>query len=73
VSPSAFDKYGNYAIGIREQIIFPEVDYDEVDMVRGLDVVFTISGNSVEGSRALLKHFGMPFAQSAAAAKGAGY
>jgi large subunit ribosomal protein L5 len=70
VSPAAFDKQGNYSLGIREQIIFPEVDYDEVDTVRGLDVVFTISGGSVEGSRALLKKFGMPFAKSAAAAKG---
>jgi large subunit ribosomal protein L5 len=61
VSPKAFDRQGNYSLGIREQIIFPEIDYDTVDTVRGMDIVFTISGDSVEGSRALLNKFGMPF------------
>jgi large subunit ribosomal protein L5 len=61
INEKAFDRQGNFAIGVREQIIFPEVDYDEVDQVRGLDIVFTISGNSPEGSRKLLDHYGMPF------------
>jgi large subunit ribosomal protein L5 len=61
INPKAFDRQGNYSLGIREQIIFPEVDYDTVDTVRGLDVVFTISGGSVDGSRLLLTKFGMPF------------
>lgn len=61
VKATAFDRQGNFAIGITEQTIFPEIDYDEVDTIRGLDVVFTISGNSPEGSKALLDKFGMPF------------
>jgi len=69
INPSAFDKQGNFALGIKEQIIFPEVDYDEVDTVRGLDVVFTITGHDPEASKALLTKFGMPFAKSKAAAK----
>ncbi len=60
VSDKSFDKQGNYAIGIREQIIFPEIDYDEIDEVRGLDVVFTISGENVESKKALLLKMGMP-------------
>ncbi len=61
VSDKSFDRQGNYALGIREQIIFPEIDYDTVDMVRGLDIIFTISGSDVEASRLLLTKFGMPF------------
>lgn len=61
ISPKSFDKQGNYSLGIREQIIFPEIDYDEVDQVRGLDVVMTISGGDVAASHALLTKFGMPF------------
>ena len=56
-----FDKQGNYSLGIQEQTIFPEIDYDTVDTTRGLDVVFTISGGSKEGSRLLLDKFGFPF------------
>lgn len=56
-----FDKQGNYSLGIQEQIIFPEVDYDEVDTVRGLDIVFTIKGGTPEHSRALLDKFKFPF------------
>ena len=56
-----FDKQGNYSLGIQEQTIFPEIDYDTVDTTRGLDVVFTISGGSQEGSRLLLDKFGFPF------------
>lgn len=61
INPKSFDKQGNFSIGIREQIIFPEIDYDEVDQVRGLDVVLTITGGDVEASRALLTKMGMPF------------
>jgi len=61
LNPKAFDRQGNYSLGIREQIIFPEVDYDTVDQVRGMDIVFTISGSSVDQSRSLLTKFGMPF------------
>jgi large subunit ribosomal protein L5 len=64
---SNFDKQGNYSVGIQEQIIFPEVDYDQVDVIRGLDVVFTIKGGSKEGSKALLDEFGFPFVKPAQA------
>jgi large subunit ribosomal protein L5 len=69
INPEAFDRQGNFALGLKEQIIFPEVDYDEVDTVRGLDVVFTISGGDPAASKALLVKFGMPFAKNKAAAK----
>ena len=62
LSPSAFDGRGNYSLGLREQIIFPEVDYDEVDQVRGLDVTITTTAASDEEAFALLQAFGMPFA-----------
>ena len=61
IKATAFDKQGNYALGIQEQTIFPEIDYDTVDTTRGLDVVFTISGGSKEGSKLLLDKFGFPF------------
>lgn len=61
VKATAFDKQGNYAVGIQEQTIFPEIDYDTVDTTRGLDVIFTIANSSPEASRALLDKFGMPF------------
>ncbi len=57
----AFDGRGNYSLGIREQIIFPEIDYDAVDQVRGLDVTITTSAHSDEEAFALLEAFGMPF------------
>jgi large subunit ribosomal protein L5 len=66
IKPGAFDKQGNYALGITEQTIFPEIDYDTVDTTRGLDVVFTISGGSREGSRLLLDKFGFPFRKPSA-------
>ncbi len=62
LSPSAFDGRGNYSLGLREQIIFPEVDYDEVDQVRGLDVTITTTAASDEEAFALLQALGMPFA-----------
>jgi large subunit ribosomal protein L5 len=65
IKATAFDRQGNFAIGLKEQVIFPEIDYDEVDAIRGLDVVFTISNSNPEGSKALLDHFGMPFVKPA--------
>ena len=63
VSPKAFDGRGNYSLGIREQIIFPEVDYDKVERITGLNVtVCTTASNDAEG-KALLAHLGMPFRQ----------
>ena len=62
LSPDAFDGRGNYSIGIREQIIFPEIDYDKVPAVRGLDVAITTSAQTDEHGRALLGALGMPFA-----------
>ncbi len=63
LSPRAFDGRGNYSMGVREQIIFPEVDYDEIDQVRGLDITITTTASSDEESFALLQALGMPFAK----------
>src|ERR1700680_2170677 len=63
LNPRAFDCRGNYSMGVREQIIFPEVDYDEVDEVRGLDITITTSASSDEEAFALLEALGMPFAR----------
>jgi large subunit ribosomal protein L5 len=63
LSPRSFDGRGNYSLGVREQIIFPEVDYDEVDQVRGLDITITTSAQSDEESFALLEALGMPFSK----------
>jgi large subunit ribosomal protein L5 len=62
LDPEAFDGRGNYSIGIREQIIFPEIDYDKVPSIRGLDIAITTTAKSDEHGRALLAAFGMPFA-----------
>ena len=61
VSEKSFDGRGNYALGLKEQIVFPEVDYDKVDKIRGLDVVVVTTAKTNEESRALLKGFNMPF------------
>jgi large subunit ribosomal protein L5 len=63
LNPRAFDGRGNYSLGVREQIIFPEVDYDEVDQVRGLDITITTTAASDEESFALLEALGMPFSK----------
>jgi large subunit ribosomal protein L5 len=63
LSPRSFDGRGNYSIGIREQIIFPEIDYDSIDQVRGLDVTITTSAPNDEEAFALLEAFGMPFSK----------
>jgi large subunit ribosomal protein L5 len=63
LSPRSFDGRGNYSMGVREQIIFPEVDYDEIDQVRGLDITITTTAASDEEAFALLEAIGMPFAR----------
>jgi len=63
LNPRSFDGRGNYSIGIREQIIFPEIDYDSIDQVRGLDVTITTTAQTDEEAFALLAAFGMPFAR----------
>ena len=61
VSPSSFDGRGNFAMGLREQLIFPEIDYDAIDKVRGMDVVIGTNAKNDEEAKALLKLMGMPF------------
>ena len=61
VSPHSFDGKGNYTIGIKEQLIFPEIDYDEVVKVRGMDIIFVTTAKSNEEAKSLLAGFGMPF------------
>ena len=61
VSPRSFDGRGNYALGLREQLVFPEIDYDKVDTVRGMDIVIVTTANTDDEARALLKGFEMPF------------
>ena len=61
VSSKAFDGRGNYTLGIKEQLIFPEINYDKVDKIRGMDIVFVTTANTDEEARELLKGFGMPF------------
>ncbi|KRM86894.1 50S ribosomal protein L5 [Lacticaseibacillus thailandensis] len=63
ISPKSFDGRGNYTLGVREQLIFPEIDYDQVNHVRGLDVVIVTTAQTDEEGLALLKQFGMPFAK----------
>jgi large subunit ribosomal protein L5 len=63
LNPRSFDGRGNYSMGVREQIIFPEVDYDEVDQVRGLDITITTTAHSDDEAFALLEALGMPFAR----------
>jgi len=61
VNPNAFDGRGNYALGIKEQLIFPEIEYDKVDKVRGMDIIFVTTAQTDEEARELLAQFGMPF------------
>ena len=63
LSPKSFDGRGNYALGIKEQIIFPEIEYDKVDKVRGMDIIFVTTANTDEEARELLTLFNMPFAK----------
>ena len=63
VNPNAFDGRGNYALGIKEQLIFPEIEYDKVDKTRGMDIIFTTTAKTDEEARELLTLFNMPFAK----------
>ena len=65
VNPNSFDGRGNYALGIKEQIIFPEIEYDKVDKVRGMDIIFVTTAKTDEEARELLRLFNMPFAKEA--------
>jgi large subunit ribosomal protein L5 len=63
VNPNAFDGRGNYALAIKEQLIFPEIEYDKIDKVRGMDVIFVTTAKTDEEARELLRLFNMPFAK----------
>lgn len=63
VSPEAFDGRGNYTLGIKEQLIFPEIQFDKIDKIRGMDIVFVTTANTDEEARELLSLFGMPFSK----------
>ncbi|MCR4716763.1 MAG: 50S ribosomal protein L5 [Lachnospiraceae bacterium] len=63
VNPNSFDGRGNYALGIKEQLIFPEIEYDKVDKVRGMDIIFVTTAETDEEARELLRLFGMPFSK----------
>lgn len=64
VSPKSFDGRGNYTLGLREQLIFPEVDYDSIDQIRGMDISIITTAKTDEEGRALLKVLGMPFREN---------
>lgn len=64
ISPRSFDGRGNYTLGVREQLIFPEIDYDSIDQIRGMDISIITTANTDEEGRALLKELGMPFRES---------
>lgn len=64
VSPKAFDGRGNYTLGLKEQLIFPEIDYDKIDKVRGMDVVFVTTAKTDEEAREMLRLIGMPFREA---------
>ena len=61
LNPKSFDKQGNYSMGVSEQIIFPEINYDEIDTIRGLDVIITTTARNADEGRALLEAFNFPF------------
>ncbi|MGB9812675.1 MAG: 50S ribosomal protein L5 [Thermovenabulum sp.] len=63
VSPDSFDGRGNYTLGIKEQLIFPEIDYDKIDKIRGMDITIVTTAKTDEEARELLKNLGMPFAR----------
>ena len=63
VNPNSFDGRGNYSLGIKEQLIFPEIEYDKVDKVRGMDIIFVTTAKTDEEARELLTQFNMPFAK----------
>lgn len=64
VNPNSFDGRGNYALGIKEQLIFPEIEYDKIDKIRGMDIIFVTTAHTDEEARELLRQFNMPFAKA---------
>ena len=64
INPNGFDGRGNYSLGVKEQLIFPEIDYDKIDKVRGMDIVFVTTAKTDEEARELLTMFGAPFARN---------
>ena len=64
INPNAFDGRGNYSLGIKEQLIFPEIDYDKIDKIRGMDIIFVTTANTDEEARELLTLLGAPFTRS---------
>lgn len=64
INPNAFDGRGNYALGLKEQLIFPEIEYDKVEKIRGMDIVFVTTAKTDEEAKELLKLMGMPFVQA---------
>lgn len=62
INPKSFDKSGNYSLGLEEQLMFPEIEYDKIDQIRGMDISIVTTANNQEESLALLKEFGLPFA-----------
>ena len=64
INPNAFDGRGNYALGIKEQLIFPEIDYDKIDKIRGMDIIFVTTANTDEEARELLALMGAPFTKA---------
>jgi large subunit ribosomal protein L5 len=64
INPNSFDGRGNYAIGFKEQLIFPEIEYDKIDKIRGLDIIFVTTASSDQEAKALLSLFGFPFANA---------
>ena len=63
LNPKSFDGHGNYALGLKEQIVFPEIDYDQIDKVRGMDIIVTTTAKTDEEARELLRLFNFPFPQ----------
>lgn len=63
INPNSFDGRGNYSVGVREQLIFPEIEYDKIDAIRGMDICFVTTANTDEESKALLEALGAPFAR----------
>ena len=66
INPDAFDGRGNYALGLKEQLIFPEIEYDKIDKIRGMDIVFVTTANTDAEARDLLSMLGAPFAKEGA-------
>jgi large subunit ribosomal protein L5 len=69
MNPNAFDGHGNFAMGLKEQLVFPEVDYDSIDRIRGMDIIITTTADSDQEGRALLKSLGLPFRAEGAPAR----